>query len=117
MQEQENNIAVDPVWTDPTADDKITVPATPNGGTGTGGGGTGGGGNGGGSTPAPTETVTLMMPQTAAAVSLLPLRESDRRVRRSHQGKGLLSGYAGPYGLGTVSGARCQRLLFPHLHR
>ena len=80
VQEQENNIAVDPVWTDPTADDKITVPATPNGGTGTGGGGTGGGGNGGGSTPAPTETVTLVMPQTAAAVNQELARSTVRQV-------------------------------------
>ena len=79
VQEQENNIAVDPVWTDPTADDKITVPATPNGGTGTGGG-TGGGGNGGGSTPAPTETVTLVMPQTAAAVNQELARSTVRQV-------------------------------------
>ena len=80
VQEQENNIAVDPVWTDPAADDKITVPATPNGGTGTGGGGTGGGGNGGGSTPAPTETVTLVMPQTAAAVNQELARSTVRQV-------------------------------------
>ena len=80
VQEQENNIAVDPVWTDPTADDKITVPATPNGGTGGGGGGSGGGGNGGGSTPAPTETVTLVMPQTAAAVNQELARSTVRQV-------------------------------------
>ncbi|MCI9505144.1 MAG: leucine-rich repeat protein [Oscillospiraceae bacterium] len=79
LREQENSVSTDPVWTDPTPDETITVPATPNGGTGTGGG-TGGGGNGGGSTPAPTETVTLVMPQTAAAVNQELARSTVRQV-------------------------------------
>ena len=47
LQEQEDKISVEPVWTNPVPD---PVPATPNADSSSGGGG-----GGGGSTPAPTE--------------------------------------------------------------
>ncbi len=82
LREQENSVSTDPVWTDPTPDETITVPATPNaGGSGGGSGGSGGGGGGGSATPpAPTETVTLTMPQTAAAVNSALARSAVRQV-------------------------------------
>ena len=83
LREQENSVSTDPVWTDPTPDETITVPATPNaGGSGGGSGGSGGSGGGGGSAtpPAPTETVTLTMPQTAAAVNSALARSAVRQV-------------------------------------
>ncbi len=85
LREQENSVSTDPVWTDPTPDETITVPATPNaGGSGGGSGGSGGSGGGGGggsaTPPAPTETVTLTMPQTAAAVNSALARSAVRQV-------------------------------------
>ena len=71
LQEQEDKISVEPVWTNPVPD---PVPATPNADSSSGGGG------GGGSTPAPTETITLTMPQTAATVNAYLGRSSVRQV-------------------------------------
>ena len=72
LQEQEDKISVEPVWTNPVPD---PVPATPNADSSSGGGG-----GGGGSTPAPTETITLTMPQTAATVNAYLGRSSVRQV-------------------------------------
>ena len=72
LQEQEDKISVEPVWTNPVPD---PVPATPNADSSSGGGG-----GGGGSTSAPTETITLTMPQTAATVNAYLGRSSVRQV-------------------------------------
>ncbi len=74
LQEQEVNISVEPVWTDPVPD---PLPAATN--TGSSSDGSCGGG-GSSPSPAPTETITLTMPQTAAAVNAYLGRNTVRQV-------------------------------------